>query len=52
MEWTSLWLCVCITWLATIAVMDLRIRRVRNWMVLLGLATGAAALASLSLIHI
>ena len=46
MEWTSLWLCVCITWLATIAVMDLRIRRVRNWMVLLGLATGAAALAS------
>ncbi|AEF91592.1 A24 family peptidase [Delftia sp. NA_296.1] len=46
MEWASLWLCVCITWLATIAVMDLRIRRVRNWMVLLGLATGAAALAS------
>lgn len=46
MERTSLWLCVCITWLATIAVMDLRIRRVRNWMVLLGLAAGGAALAS------
>ncbi|WP_080650099.1 prepilin peptidase [Delftia acidovorans] len=46
MEPTSLWLCVCITWLATIAAMDLRIRRVRNWMVVLGLATGAGALAS------
>lgn len=31
-------------WLIAIAVMDLRIRKVRNWMVLLGLAMGAAAL--------
>lgn len=33
-------------WLFAIAAMDLRIRKVRNWMVLLGLATGAAALFS------
>ncbi len=32
-------------WLITIAVMDFRIRKVRNWMVLLGLAAGLAALA-------
>lgn len=31
-------------WLIAIAVMDLRIRKVRNWMVLLGLAMGTAAL--------
>lgn len=31
-------------WLIAIAVMDLRSRKVRNWMVLLGLATGLAAL--------
>lgn len=46
MERTSLWLGACVIWLAIIAAMDLRIRRVRNWMVLLGLASGAAALAS------
>ncbi|THT99967.1 prepilin peptidase [Lampropedia puyangensis] len=33
-------------WLIAIAVMDLRIRKVRNWMVLVGLATGAWALFS------
>lgn len=33
-------------WLITIAIMDLRIRKVSNWMVLLGLATGTAALFS------
>lgn len=32
-------------WLIAIAVMDFRIRKVRNWMVLLGLATGLVALA-------
>lgn len=31
-------------WLIAITVMDLRVRKVRNWMVLLGLVTGAAAL--------
>lgn len=31
-------------WLITIAVTDLRIRKVRNWMVLLGLGLGAFAL--------
>ena len=33
-------------WLIAIAAMDLRLRKVRNWMVLLGLATGLAALFS------
>ncbi|GAB2459834.1 A24 family peptidase [Comamonas humi] len=33
-------------WLITIAVADLRIRKVRNWMVLLGLGTGLATLFS------
>lgn len=40
--WTQLWL----LWLIAIAVMDLRIRKVRNWMVLLGLAMGLVALAA------
>lgn len=34
-----------IIWLIAIAVMDLRIRKVRNWMVLLGLFMGLAAIA-------
>jgi len=33
-------------WLISITVMDLRSRKVKNWMVLLGLATGLAALFS------
>lgn len=33
-------------WLIAAAAMDLRIRKVRNWMVLLGLTTGTAALFS------
>lgn len=33
-------------WLTAIAVMDLRSRKVKNWMVLLGLATGLVALFS------
>ncbi|MOA03095.1 Type IV leader peptidase family protein [compost metagenome] len=36
---------LCLLWLIAIAVMDLRNRKVRNWMVLLGLAMGLAALA-------
>ena len=32
-------------WLTTITVMDLRIRKVRNWMVLLGLSVGLVAIA-------
>lgn len=36
-------LLVLLLWLIAIAVVDLRIRKVRNWMVLLGLATGAVA---------
>ncbi|WP_428142687.1 A24 family peptidase [Delftia acidovorans] len=45
---TTAWLLTAILqlWLAAIAAMDLRSRKVRNWMVLLGLATGAAALFS------
>lgn len=35
---------ILLLWLVAIAVMDLRSRKVRNWMVLLGLATGLAAL--------
>lgn len=37
---------ILLLWLVAIAVMDLRSRKVRNWMVLLGLATGLAALFS------
>lgn len=37
---------LCILWLIAIAVMDLRIRKVRNWMVLLGLTIGTVALFS------
>ena len=33
-------------WLVTVMVMDLRSRKVRNWIVLLGLAAGTAALFS------
>lgn len=33
-------------WLGTIAIMDMRTRKVRNWMVVLGLASGLAALFS------
>ena len=42
---TTTWLLsrILLLWLITIAVMDLRSRKVRNWMVLLGLATGTAA---------
>lgn len=45
---TTTWLLsrVLLAWLIAIAVMDLRSRKVRNWMVLLGLATGTAALFS------
>lgn len=45
---TTAWLLTAILqlWLAATAAMDLRSRKVRNWMVLLGLATGAAALLS------
>ncbi|MEQ6474981.1 prepilin peptidase [Comamonas sp. wu1-DMT] len=35
-------------WLVTITVMDLRIRKVRNWLVLLGLVAGLAVLFSSS----
>lgn len=35
-----------VLWLAIVAIMDLRIHRVRNWMVMLGLASGLAALFS------
>lgn len=35
---------ILLLWLIAIAAMDLRMRKVRNWMVLLGLATGAVAL--------
>ena len=37
---------ILLLWLLAIAVMDLRIRKVRNWMTLLGLATGTAVLFS------
>lgn len=39
-------LSICLLWLLAIASMDLRMRKVRNWMVLLGLAIGAVALFS------
>lgn len=37
---------LCLLWLIAIAVMDLRLRKVRNWMVLLGLGIGLGALAA------
>ncbi|WP_395028106.1 prepilin peptidase [Comamonas odontotermitis] len=45
---TTTWLLssILLLWLIAIAAMDLRSRKVRNWMVLLGLATGAVALFS------
>ena len=45
---TSAWLLsrVLLLWLIAAAAMDMRIRKVRNWMVLLGLASGATALFS------
>ncbi|MBB6578871.1 prepilin peptidase CpaA [Comamonas odontotermitis] len=45
---TTTWLlsCVLLLWLAVVAAMDLHSRKVRNWMVLLGLATGTVALFS------
>lgn len=45
---TTTWLLsrILLLWLIAIAAMDLRIRKVRNWMVLLGLASGAVALFS------
>ncbi|MEG1769262.1 MAG: A24 family peptidase [Comamonas sp.] len=41
----ALLMLLCLLWLIAIAVMDLRIRKVRNWMVLLGLSMGLVALA-------
>lgn len=41
----DLMLPLCLLWLIAIAVMDLRLRKVRNWMVLLGLGMGLIALA-------
>jgi len=38
-------LALCLLWLIAIAVMDLRLRKVRNWMVVLGLGLGLVALA-------
>ena len=45
---TTTWLLsrILLLWLLAIAVMDLRSRKVRNWMVLAGLATGTLALFS------
>lgn len=40
---TSFYSAILLLWLIVIAVMDLRMRKVRNWMVLLGLVTGVAA---------
>ncbi|MCD2512147.1 A24 family peptidase [Comamonas endophytica] len=36
---------LCLLWLIAIVVMDLRLRKVRNWMVLLGLGVGMLVLA-------
>ena len=41
----SLMIPLWLLWLIAIAVMDLRIRKVRNWMVVLGLGMGLVALA-------
>jgi len=46
MPWTHFPTVACLLWLIAIAVMDLRIRKVRNWMVLLGLGVGLLALAA------
>ncbi|UBB15691.1 A24 family peptidase [Comamonas odontotermitis] len=46
MTTTGLLSSILLLWLIAIAAMDLRSRKVRNWMVLLGLATGAVALFS------
>lgn len=45
---TTTWLLsrILLLWLIAAAAMDLRMRKVRNWMVLLGLAAGTAALFS------
>ena len=45
---TTTWLlsCILLLWLIAVAAMDLRSRKVRNWMVLTGLATGLLALFS------
>lgn len=43
---TGLLLVFSLIWLLVIAVMDLRIHKVRNWIVLLGLAIGIVALFS------
>lgn len=42
----TLLMSVWLLWLIAIAVMDLRLRKVRNWMVLLGLGLGLVALAT------
>ena len=42
----SLMIPLWLLWLIAIAVMDLRMRKVRNWMVLLGLGMGLVALAT------
>jgi len=42
----TLLMSVWLLWLIAIAVMDLRSRKVRNWMVLLGLGMGLVALAT------
>ncbi len=46
MPWSNFLVPLCLLWLIAIVVMDLRIRKVRNWMVLLGLGMGAIALAA------
>lgn len=45
MQLPALTLLSWLLWLIAIAVMDLRVRKVRNWMVLLGVGMGLAALA-------
>ncbi|MCT9813072.1 A24 family peptidase [Acidovorax sp. Be4] len=45
MHFPALLLPLWLLWLIAIAVMDFRVRKVRNWMVLLGLTMGLAALA-------
>ncbi|MET1114727.1 MAG: prepilin peptidase [Comamonas sp.] len=46
MPFPALSIPLCLLWLIAIAVMDLRLRKVRNWMVLLGLGMGLLALAA------
>lgn len=45
MHFPALLLPLWLLWLIAIVVMDFRVRKVRNWMVLLGLTMGLAALA-------